>query len=82
MDYHADFSNSGKNWVSINILHKIIRKKYLYRYKKYIDKIYPVVPAGEEFLHKIYGISYDEMELLLLAVSMMNVKNLEKKRIL
>ncbi|WP_343659508.1 glycosyltransferase family 4 protein [Chryseobacterium sp.] len=64
MDYHADFSNSGKNWVSINILHKIIRKKYLYRYKKYIDKIYPVVPAGEEFLHKIYGISYDEMELL------------------
>lgn len=64
MDYHADFTNSGKNWLSINILHKIIRKNYLYNYKKYIEKIYPVVPASEDFLHKIYGIPHSEMELL------------------
>ena len=27
MDYHADYTNSANNWLSLNILHKIIRKK-------------------------------------------------------
>jgi glycosyltransferase involved in cell wall biosynthesis len=64
MDYHADFSNSAKNWISLNILHRIIRKSILYLYIKSIDKIYPIVPAGYDFLKKVYGISDYQMELL------------------
>jgi glycosyltransferase involved in cell wall biosynthesis len=64
MDYHADYSNSAKNWLSLNILHKIIRRIFLYSVLKYIDKIYPVVPAGFVFLHEVYGIPYERMELL------------------
>jgi len=64
MDYHADYSNSAKNWVSLNILHKIIRKLFLCSVLKYIDKIYPIVPAGLLFLHEVYGIPYSRMELL------------------
>ena len=64
MDYHADYSNSGKNWLSRNILHKIIRKSCLYSVLKYIEKIYPIVPAGFNFLNELYGIPYERMELL------------------
>lgn len=64
MDYHADFSNSAKNWISLNILHKILRKYYLDRSRKYIDKIFPVVPASTKFLHEVYEVPMDEMELL------------------
>lgn len=64
MDYHADYSNSAKNWVSLNILHKIIRKSILYLDIKSIDKIYSIVPAGITFLHEVYGIACDQIELL------------------
>jgi 1,2-diacylglycerol 3-alpha-glucosyltransferase len=64
MDYHADYSNSAKNWISLNILHKIIRKSLFYMNIKSIDKIYPVVPAGFVFLNEVYGVPYNRMELL------------------
>lgn len=64
MDYHADYSNSGKNWISLKVLHGIIRKRYLDRSRKYISKIFPVVPAGIKFLHEIYKVPHSEMEVL------------------
>jgi len=64
MDYHADYSNSARNWFSLNVLHKIIRRGVLYRYKQWIDRIYPVVPASASFLHEVYGIPLEELELL------------------
>jgi 1,2-diacylglycerol 3-alpha-glucosyltransferase len=65
MDYHADYSNSGKNWISINILHKLIRGKfYLNPARKYLSKIFPIVPISEPFLREVYGVKDEEMELL------------------
>jgi 1,2-diacylglycerol 3-alpha-glucosyltransferase len=64
MDFHADYSNSGKNWLSRRILHGIIRKWVLDRVRSYIKRIFPVVPASARFLHEIYKVPYDEMELL------------------
>lgn len=64
MDYHADYSNSAKNWLSLNILHKVIRKSYFKLYRKYIEKIYPIVPESAVFLNEVYGVPLNEMELL------------------
>lgn len=64
MDYHADYSNSGKNLVSRKILHGVCRKWFLDRARPYFSKIFPVVPASATFLHEIYGVPYGEMELL------------------
>src|SRR6266516_1450378 len=50
MDYHADYSNSAKNWLSLIVLHKVIRKGFLYKHRRFIDKFYPVVPASVTFL--------------------------------
>lgn len=65
MDYHADYSNSGKNWASRKILHGLIRKRlYLDPARKHMKKIFPVVPAGFRFLNEIYKVPMSEMELL------------------
>lgn len=64
MDYHADISNSGANWVSRAILHGVIRKFFLDRARPWLKKIYPIVPAGADFLRQYYGVRSSEMELL------------------
>ena len=64
LDYHADYSNSGKNWLSLKILHGVIRKWFLDQARPHLSKIFPVVPASATFLKEIYGITESEMELL------------------
>lgn len=65
MDYHADYSNSAQSWLSLNLLHKIIRRRFYFdRAKKHISKIFPIVPAGFIFLNEVYGVPYSDMELL------------------
>jgi glycosyltransferase involved in cell wall biosynthesis len=64
LDYHADYSNSGKNLLSLKLLHGVIRKRYLDRARPYLARIFPVVPASATFLHEVYGIPYTDMELL------------------
>ena len=65
MDYHADYSNSANNWASLNILHKVIRKKiYMDPIRKHIERFYPVVPESIKFLKEVYKIPLKDMELL------------------
>ena len=64
MDYHADYSNSGKNALSLKLLHGVIRKWFLDRARPYLSRIFPVVPAGVTFLHEIYKVPLNEMEVL------------------
>jgi len=64
MDYHGDASNSGANWLSRQILHGIVRKWMLDRARPHLKKILPVTPGGADFLHNLYKISDEEMELL------------------
>lgn len=64
MDYHADYSNSGKNALSLKILHGVIRKWFLDRARPHLSRIFPIVPASATFLHEIYKIPHSEMEVL------------------
>ena len=64
MDYHADYSNSGKNWLSLAILHGVVRKWLLDRARPHLSRIFPIVPAGTTFLHEIYKVPHSEMEVL------------------
>ena len=63
-DSHADLSNSGTNWLSLNIMHRIFYRfiiKFLY---KKIDRIFYITPEGGNFLNKYYGIPHKHMDLL------------------
>jgi 1,2-diacylglycerol 3-alpha-glucosyltransferase len=77
LDYHADYSNSGKNALSIKVLHGMIRKWYLDRARPYIHRIFPIVPASTQFLHEVYKVPLEEMELLPLGADIDLIQSLE-----
>lgn len=59
-DNHADFSNSATNWVSRNILYKIIWKHYAQKLIPYTKKFYGVLPARVDFIVDMYGLPKDK----------------------
>ena len=64
VDNHADYSNSATNWVSKNILHKIIWKKYAKLIEPYTIKFYGVTPARVNFLKDLYNLPEEKIDLL------------------
>lgn len=65
-DNHSDFSNSARNWVSKNIIHKIIWKRMANIIEPYVKKFYGVLPARVDFLIDVYGLPKDKVELLVM----------------
>lgn len=68
MDYHADYSNSGANWLSRILLHRMSRRLILATVRKRLSAILPVVPAAQGFLRDLYGIPVEQTELFPLGV--------------
>ncbi|MBR4706920.1 MAG: glycosyltransferase family 4 protein [Pseudobutyrivibrio sp.] len=68
VDNHADFSNSGKNWVSKHILHKHIWKHYAQILVPYTKTFYGVMPSRVDFLRDVYDIPAEKLQLLVMGV--------------
>lgn len=66
VDNHADFSNSARNFLSKNILHKIIWKYCAHQIKPYTTKFYGVIPARVDFLRDVYKLPKEKIELLVM----------------
>lgn len=66
VDGHTDFINSGKNWFSKNIMHKIVWKHYAQLIEPYTKKFFGVLPLRVEFFKTVYGIPCEKVELLVL----------------
>jgi 1,2-diacylglycerol 3-alpha-glucosyltransferase len=64
VDCHTDFVNSGTNWLSKNVLHKIIYKRCAKKIEKYATCFYGTLPLRVEFLNKVYGIKKQKIKLL------------------
>lgn len=64
VDNHADFYNSAKNWLSKNILHKIIWKRSVKILEPYVRKFYAISPGCLDFLNKMYDVPKEKIELL------------------
>lgn len=65
-DNHADFMNSAANWISKNILHKIIWKSCAKKIEPYVTKFYGVLPARVDFLKNVYKLPENKVELLVM----------------
>ena len=63
-DCHTDFINSGKNWISKNILHGIIYKYCIQKIIKYTTRFYGTLPLREEFLKNVYDVPSEKISLL------------------
>ena len=68
VDGHTDFVNSARNWISKNILHRLIYKWCAKKIEPYTEKFYGVLPARVEFFKSMYDISKEKVELLLMGL--------------
>lgn len=69
VDNHSDFSNSATNWLSKNVLHKLIWRACAKRIEPYARKFYGVLPARVDFLRDLYGIDPKKVELLVMGAN-------------
>ena len=65
-DNHADFSNSATNWVSKNILHKILWRHCAKKLVPYASVFYGVLPSRVDFLIDVYKIPKEKVKLLVM----------------
>ena len=65
-DNHADFSNSATNWVSKNLVHRILWRRCGHKIKKYVTRFYGVLPARVDFLKEQYKLPAKKIELLVM----------------
>lgn len=66
VDNHADFSNSGTNFLSKYILHKCFWKHSAQIISPYTEKFYGVLPSRVDWLVNMYGLPTDKCELLVM----------------
>lgn len=66
VDNHADFSNSATNWLSKNVLHKMVWKSCAQKIEPYVTKFYGVLPVRVDFLKNMYGLPAAKCELLVM----------------
>jgi 1,2-diacylglycerol 3-alpha-glucosyltransferase len=66
IDCHTDFTNSAMTWLSKHVLHKIIYRCCAKMIEPCATKFYGVLPIRCDFLHDVYGISREKIELLVL----------------
>ncbi len=66
VDNHADFSNSATNFISKNLLHKVLWKHSAHIIEPYTSKFYGVLPARVDFLKNVYKLPADKCELLVM----------------
>lgn len=80
VDGHTDFINSARNWISKNILHKIIYKWCAKKIEPYASKFWGVTPLREDFFVDVYGIDRNKVDLLVLGVDddLIDFSNKEK----
>ena len=66
LDNHSDFSNSGRNLFSRNILHKVLWRLNAQLIDPYVTKFYGVLPARVDWLINMYGLKREKCDLLLM----------------
>ena len=65
-DNHSDFSNSATNWLSKNILHKMIWRHTAHIINPYVKVFYGVLPARVDFLTVVYKLPKEKCKLLVM----------------
>lgn len=63
-DSHTDYINSANNFLSKQILHKIIYKYFIGRIVPYLEVFYGTTPLRCEFLSDVYNVPNHKIKLL------------------
>ncbi len=66
VDCHADVYNSARNWISMNLQHKLLWRAMAHYLNKVTYMFYGVLPARMDFLEKVYMLPKEKIGLLLM----------------
>ena len=66
VDNHADFSNSGTNFISKNLLHKGLWRRTARMINPYTERFYGVLPARVDWLRDMYRLPAEKCSLLVM----------------
>lgn len=81
VDNHADFTNSARNFLSKNILHKVIWRYCAHLIEPYTTKFYGVLPARVDFLKDMYKVPEGKVELLVMGADDEKVEEARKSSV-
>lgn len=62
LDYSTKFLNSARNWLSKNILHKLIYRNWVQKALNYVDRVFYISQESKEFAQEMYKIPEEIME--------------------
>lgn len=81
IDNHGDFTNSATNWLSKNVLHKIIWRHFAQSISPYVTKFYGVLPSRVTFLKEMYKLDPKKVELLVMGADDNEIERVEANNI-
>lgn len=61
MDIHSDYYNSARNFISMNVLHKIIWRSVLRSALPFAERVYGVKPWSVNFAKEVYGVPIQKL---------------------
>lgn len=62
LDFSTKFLNSARNWLSKNILHKIIYRNWIKEALPYVERVFYISEESKDFANLVYRIPADIME--------------------
>ncbi len=81
VDNHVDQYNSASNWLSKNILHKIIWRRSAKMIEPYTAKFFGVTPGRVKYLVETYKIPVGKTELLVMGADDEVIRNIRREEI-
>lgn len=78
-DNHASYYNSARNFLSKEILHKIIWRRTIQKSLSYVNKFFMLAPGCKDFAKDMYSIPEEKMEYLYLGADTERI-DFEKKK--
>ncbi|MCC2820947.1 glycosyltransferase family 4 protein [Lachnoclostridium pacaense] len=81
IDNHNDYFNSGRNELSMNILHKGLYRWICKQIYPLVEVFWGTLPIRSEFLHQVYGVSYDKIRFLPMGIDDTDIPYGDKQEI-
>lgn len=78
VDNHADGTNSGRNFLSYHILHRILWRHMAHILEPFTTKFYGVLPSRVDWLIDVYGLPAVKCALLVMGADDDQVKRVRK----
>lgn len=79
-DTHTAYANSGTNWLSLHVLHRMFYRSLVQKALPYLEKYWYVGAGERKFNQEVYGVAESRMEWYPLGGALFSQEVYEEKR--